>query len=118
MNIQDGEALAVHSDSIKAFRGVQSVVRAVRNTRAEYSVDPKRKIAVHILVRGDVSSYEEESAVIAALAKVSLRPSTGPHSCLLVSIGCWRIDRWTRTDCKCGRLPEGRECSSDKKTST
>ena len=44
---------AIDEAAISQFESLQAVVRAVRNARAEYGVEPGRKIAASILVRSD-----------------------------------------------------------------
>ena len=54
------------------FEALQAVVRAVRNARAEYGVEPGRKIAVTVVVSDSAlrSALASESSVLALLARL------------------------------------------------
>lgn len=36
----------------------------------EYDVDPKKQVAAHVFVKGDVSYFEEERGALVTMAKV------------------------------------------------
>jgi hypothetical protein len=100
-----GAELAVDNQAIASFNLLQSIVRAVRNTRAgpfisspppsetlltspplsEYSVEGKRKIAVTLILRGEHAvslhrpSLLQETSSLCTLAKVTL-PLPSPPS--------------------------------------
>jgi len=67
----DDETLAVDESAIRSFEALQALVRSIRNARAEYNVDPGKKIEVLLRLRPDIKSLiEEERVMFALLARV------------------------------------------------
>ena len=63
---------AVDDDALRTFSALQDVVRAVRNARAEYQVQPGKKIAATLVVADDAlrATLADEAGAVATLAKV------------------------------------------------
>ncbi|XP_040953642.1 valine--tRNA ligase, chloroplastic/mitochondrial 2 [Gossypium hirsutum] len=58
---------------VKRFENLQALTRAVRNARAEYSVEPAKRITVSIVGSEEVIQYiSEEKEVLALLSKLDL----------------------------------------------
>ena len=69
--LMDAPALPVDADAVAQFQSFQGLVRSIRNVRAEYKVEPGKKIAATILTSGSLgSALEAESDALAFLAKV------------------------------------------------
>jgi len=68
----DGEELAVDSEAIAQFRGFQSLVRSVRNARAEYKVDQGKKVEALVQIADENlrSSIEAEKPALALLGRI------------------------------------------------
>lgn len=66
--------LPVHqaASDVSAFEKLQATVRAIRNSRAEYGVEPGRRIEArfHVSDARLCAMLQEEAAVIALLAKL------------------------------------------------
>ncbi|KAL2645155.1 hypothetical protein R1flu_012742 [Riccia fluitans] len=61
--------------ALQQFGDLQILIRSIRNARAEYSVEPARRISVVIVARPEYQHYiSEEKRVLVALAK--LDPAT------------------------------------------
>ncbi|KAM1514097.1 hypothetical protein ACFX11_025916 [Malus domestica] len=45
------------SNSIKIFENLQALTRAIRNARAEYSVEPVKRISASIVANEEVTEY-------------------------------------------------------------
>ncbi|XP_072951087.1 valine--tRNA ligase, chloroplastic/mitochondrial 2 isoform X1 [Typha angustifolia] len=59
--------------SIKRFQNLQSLTRAIRNVRAEYSVEPAKRISASIVASADVLDYiSNEKQVLASLSRLDL----------------------------------------------
>ena len=60
------------AEATATFESLQSLVRLVRNARAEYNVDLGKKIPATLTIADDGlrAAFDEESAVICALAKI------------------------------------------------
>ncbi|KAF8732211.1 hypothetical protein HU200_016186 [Digitaria exilis] len=57
--------------SIKRFQNLQSLIRGIRNVRAEYSVEPAKRISASIVATADVLEYvSKEKQVLALLSKL------------------------------------------------
>ncbi|KAJ3669937.1 hypothetical protein LUZ60_010261 [Juncus effusus] len=60
--------------SIKRFQNLQSLTRAIRNARAEYSVEPAKRISASIVASSDVLSYiSSEKEVLSLLSRLDLQ---------------------------------------------
>ncbi|CAL9155731.1 unnamed protein product [Musa hybrid cultivar] len=60
--------------SIKRFENLQSMIRAIRNARAEYSVEPAKRISASIVASTDVLDYiSSEKQVLALLSRLDLQ---------------------------------------------
>ncbi|XP_042396323.1 valine--tRNA ligase, chloroplastic/mitochondrial 2-like isoform X2 [Zingiber officinale] len=60
--------------SVKRFENLQSLIRAIRNVRAEYSVEPAKRISASIVASSDVLEYiSSEKEVLALLSKLDLQ---------------------------------------------
>ena len=68
----DDTPLCTDDAAVEQYGALQSLVRAVRNARAEYQVEPGKKIAANIVVTDDAlrAAFEGEAAVIALLGRV------------------------------------------------
>ena len=66
-------ALPVDEEAIAQFDSFQSLVRSIRNARAEYKVEPAKKIGAEALVGGDLGgALQAEADALAFLARVDL----------------------------------------------
>ncbi|KAJ0981727.1 hypothetical protein J5N97_009982 [Dioscorea zingiberensis] len=62
------------SKSIKRFENLQALIRSIRNARAEYSVEPAKRISASIVAGTDVLGYiSEEKQVLALLSRLDLQ---------------------------------------------
>ncbi|KAL8137600.1 hypothetical protein V2J09_003601 [Rumex salicifolius] len=61
-------SLPAHSNLIKKFENLQALTRAIRNARAEYSVEPAKRISATV-----VASSEKEKEVLALLSRLDLQ---------------------------------------------
>ncbi|KAK2451258.1 tRNA synthetase class I (I, L, M and V) family protein [Trifolium repens] len=62
------------TSSIKKFENLQTLVRAIRNTRAEYSVEPAKRISASVVASNEVIEYiAEEKEVLALLSRLDLQ---------------------------------------------
>ncbi|KAK3163855.1 hypothetical protein QOZ80_1AG0009240 [Eleusine coracana subsp. coracana] len=60
--------------SIKRFQNLQSLIRGIRNVRAEYSVEPAKRISASIVATSDVLDYvSKEKQVLALLSKLDVQ---------------------------------------------
>ncbi|XP_062189020.1 valine--tRNA ligase, chloroplastic/mitochondrial 2 isoform X2 [Phragmites australis] len=60
--------------SIKRFQNLQSLIRGIRNVRAEYSVEPAKRISASIVATADVLGYiSKEKQVLALLSKLDVQ---------------------------------------------
>ncbi|KAJ4971938.1 hypothetical protein NE237_005037 [Protea cynaroides] len=67
-------SLPRHASSIKKFENLQSLIRAIRNARAEYSVEPAKRISASIVASADVLKYiSMEKEILALLSKLDLQ---------------------------------------------
>ncbi|KAH1045310.1 hypothetical protein J1N35_036094 [Gossypium stocksii] len=61
------------TDVVKKFENLQALTRAIRNARAEYSVEPAKRITAAIVGSEEVIQYiSEEKEVLALLSKLDL----------------------------------------------
>lgn len=59
--------------SIKKYENLQALTRAIRNARAEYSVEPAKRISASIVAGSDVIDYiSKEKEVLALLSRLDL----------------------------------------------
>ncbi|KAG2689963.1 hypothetical protein I3843_09G162900 [Carya illinoinensis] len=66
-------SLPRHANSIKKFENLQALIRAVRNARAEYSVDPGKRISASIVASEEVIQYvSKEKEVLALLSRLDV----------------------------------------------
>ncbi|KAL9425036.1 hypothetical protein AB3S75_032046 [Citrus x aurantiifolia] len=66
-------SLPRHMSSIKRFENLQSLTRAIRNARAEYSVEPAKRISASIVANEEVIQYiSKEKEVLALLSRLDL----------------------------------------------
>uniref|UniRef100_A0A0E0E7R2 valine--tRNA ligase n=1 Tax=Oryza meridionalis TaxID=40149 RepID=A0A0E0E7R2_9ORYZ len=66
--------LPKNSLSIKRFQNLQSLIRGIRNVRAEYSVEPAKRISASVVAAADVLDYiSKEKQVLALLSKLDVQ---------------------------------------------
>ncbi|KAB1223315.1 Valine--tRNA ligase [Morella rubra] len=64
-------SLPRHTNSIKKFENLQALTRAIRNARAEYSVEPVKRISASIVASEEVMQYvSKEIEVLALLSRL------------------------------------------------
>ncbi|KAM6567051.1 hypothetical protein CsatA_026179 [Cannabis sativa] len=62
------------SNSIKKFENLQALTRSIRNARAEYSVEPAKRISASIVANEEVLQYtSQEKVVLALLSRLDLQ---------------------------------------------
>ncbi|GMN28513.1 hypothetical protein TIFTF001_002077 [Ficus carica] len=62
------------SNSIKKFENLQALTRSIRNARAEYSVEPAKRISASIVANDEVIGYvSKEKEVLALLSRLDLQ---------------------------------------------
>lgn len=62
------------TSSVKKFENLQTLVRAIRNIRAEYSVEPAKRISASVVASTEVIEYiAEEKEVLALLSRLDLQ---------------------------------------------
>ncbi|XP_062107605.1 valine--tRNA ligase, chloroplastic/mitochondrial 2 isoform X2 [Humulus lupulus] len=62
------------SNSIKKFENLQALTRSIRNARAEYSVEPAKRISGSIVANEEVIQYiSQEKVVLALLSRLDLQ---------------------------------------------
>lgn len=62
------------ANSVKRFENLQSLIRAIRNARAEYSVEPAKRISASVVANSDVLGYiSSEKQVLAQLSRLDLQ---------------------------------------------
>ncbi|KAI5339549.1 hypothetical protein L3X38_018821 [Prunus dulcis] len=62
------------SNSIKKFENLQALTRAIRNARAEYSVEPVKRISASVVANEEVTEYiVKEKEVLALLSRLDLQ---------------------------------------------
>ncbi|TXG69941.1 hypothetical protein EZV62_004876 [Acer yangbiense] len=67
-------SLPRHLNSIKRFENLQALTRAIRNARAEYSVEPVKRISASIVANEEVLQYiSKEKEVLALLSRLDLQ---------------------------------------------
>ncbi|RCV09591.1 hypothetical protein SETIT_2G041900v2 [Setaria italica] len=60
--------------SIKRFQNLQSLIRGIRNVRAEYTVEPAKRISASVVATADVLDYvSKEKQVLALLSKLDVQ---------------------------------------------
>ena len=66
------EDLAFDDEAVRAFGSIQALVRTVRNARAEYNVEPGKKIGAVVVAPSDVAraNLEAEIAAISLLGRI------------------------------------------------
>ncbi|KAI4375454.1 hypothetical protein MLD38_013320 [Melastoma candidum] len=61
-------------NSVKKFENLQALTKAIRNARAEYSVEPAKRISASIVASAEVLEYiSDEKEVLALLSRLDLR---------------------------------------------
>ena len=71
--MDDSEPLVVDEPAISTFECLQSLTRSIRNARAEYNVEPGKRISAIIVASGDLQTeLTQELKSIIALAKLDL----------------------------------------------
>ena len=69
--MDDSEPLVVDEAAIATFECLQSLTRSIRNARAEYNVEPGKRISAIIVASGDLQTeLDQELKSIIALAKL------------------------------------------------
>ncbi|KAK8953365.1 Valine--tRNA ligase [Platanthera guangdongensis] len=80
--------------SMKRFENLQALIRAIRNARAEYSVEPAKRISASIVGNAEVLGYvSSEKQVLALLSRLDIKnvhfihspPDYAKHSVHLVA---------------------------------
>lgn len=67
-------SLPSSANMIKKFENLQALTKAIRNARAEYSVEPAKRISATIVANSDVLQYiSEEKEVLALLSRLDLQ---------------------------------------------
>ncbi|KAL5810053.1 hypothetical protein ACOSQ4_026621 [Xanthoceras sorbifolium] len=67
-------SLPRHLNSIKRFENLQALTRAIRNARAEYSVEPAKRISASVVANEEVLQYiSKEKEVLALLSRLDLQ---------------------------------------------
>lgn len=67
-------SLPRNENSIRRFENLQALTRAIRNARAEYSVEPAKRISASIIGSDDVLQYmSKEKEVLALLSRLDLQ---------------------------------------------
>ncbi|GAB4828652.1 hypothetical protein Ancab_018317 [Ancistrocladus abbreviatus] len=67
-------SLPTNSNAIRKFENLQALVRATRNARAEYSVEPAKRISATIVAGPEVIQYiSKEKEVLALLSRLDLQ---------------------------------------------
>lgn len=68
----EDEVLPIDQSAISKFNDIQELIRSIRNARAEYDVQPGKKIGAYISCRSPelLEAIEEEKALLPLLAKV------------------------------------------------
>ncbi|KAL0295685.1 UNVERIFIED_CONTAM: Valine--tRNA ligase, chloroplastic/mitochondrial 2 [Sesamum angustifolium] len=67
-------SLPSQAESVKKFENLQALTRAIRNARAEYSVEPARRISASIVASSEVIQYiSKEREVLALLSRLDLQ---------------------------------------------
>jgi valyl-tRNA synthetase len=67
----DDEALVTSEEAVSQFECFQALTRSIRNARAEYNVEPGRRISAVVVARGDLRNVlEKELRSLVALAKL------------------------------------------------
>lgn len=83
----------VDTDVDDVFKRIQEMVRAIRNARAEYNVEPSRRIAAQISAGDYAAIMAENLAVVAALARLDSAAVTiaaelpAPEKAITLAIG-------------------------------
>jgi len=77
-----GEVLPMDARAVATFSSIQGLVRSVRNARAEYNVEPGKKIAAYV-----VSSPEMQAVLEAERAAISLLGRIDDSGLKLVTTG-------------------------------
>ncbi len=88
-------ALAGYTDARAdaIFARIQEMVRAIRNARSEYNVEPVRRIAAQISAGADAGLLRDNLPVIAALARLDLAQVTiaaelpAPEKAITLAVG-------------------------------
>ncbi|XP_042028094.1 valine--tRNA ligase, chloroplastic/mitochondrial 2-like isoform X2 [Salvia splendens] len=66
-------SLPRQTESVKKFENLQALTRAIRNARAEYSVEPAKRISASIVANAEVIQYiSKEKDVLVLLSRLDL----------------------------------------------
>ena len=69
--MNDDSALVTSDEAVNAFQCFQALTRSIRNARAEYNVEPGKRISAVIVAKGNVrEALEAEAKSLVALAKL------------------------------------------------
>ncbi|KAF8398020.1 hypothetical protein HHK36_016946 [Tetracentron sinense] len=100
-------SLPRHANSIKQFENLQALTqtRAIRNARAEYSVEPAKRISASVVASVDVLQYiSTEKEVLALLSRLDLQnvyfTTSPPGAELLFSLVHMTTNNPTSADAK------------------
>jgi valyl-tRNA synthetase len=76
---------AVDQEAIDQFELGRDIVRAIRNARAEYGVEPVRRVSAFVVVADDDArnALAAEHITLAALARLDVRDASDPSSFLM-----------------------------------
>ncbi|KAL6574173.1 hypothetical protein OROHE_001077 [Orobanche hederae] len=67
-------SLPRQAESVKKFENLQALTRAIRNARAEYSVEPAKRISASVVANSEVIQYiSKEKDVLALLSRLDLQ---------------------------------------------
>jgi valyl-tRNA synthetase len=70
--MDEDEALPLDSDAVDTFESMRALVRSVRNARAEYRVEPAKKISAAVVASPSLAAeVEKEADALAFLARVA-----------------------------------------------
>lgn len=69
--MDDEQSLVTDSEAISQFECLQSLVRRIRNARAEYNVEPGKRISAYVVASGDIKeALQYEARSIVSLSKL------------------------------------------------
>jgi valyl-tRNA synthetase len=80
------ESAPVDAEALEQFEVLQSVVRGVRNARAEYGVTPGKRVAATVVVPGDTALRYSSNPCRAVPRRAAMQPTAGnAWSCRVAS---------------------------------
>jgi len=69
--MDDGSPLVTDDEAVSSFEGFQALTRSIRNARAEYNVEPGKRISATVIAKGALKdNIEAELKSLVALAKL------------------------------------------------